>query len=296
MIDRALVLGGGGSAGNAWTVGIIAGLFDAGIDVTRADLVLGTSAGSTAAAQITSSAHPTKLFADICAAVSKPGAGGIGPDQGGIPRPSANHMERTAAIFAAAADAADFRRRVCAAALEADAASDGTAQARWRAAVTSRLPSQDWPEQRLHIVALDAGSGEPVVFARDSGVELRDAVAASTANGFGVPPYSIGEKRYIDGGYPSAENAVLAAGYCRVLVMAPFGGRSRAPPQWGVHLAAQVEELRAGGSNVETIFPDRAARSAFGVNMMDLSVRPASAQAGYDHGISVAPRISEFWR
>jgi NTE family protein len=49
-----LVLGGGGSAGNAWLIGVIAGLFDAGLDVTEADLIIGTSAGSTAAAQILS--------------------------------------------------------------------------------------------------------------------------------------------------------------------------------------------------------------------------------------------------
>ena len=50
--ERALVLGGGGSAGNAWEIGVIAGLFDAGLDVTEADLIIGTSAGSTAAAQV----------------------------------------------------------------------------------------------------------------------------------------------------------------------------------------------------------------------------------------------------
>lgn len=48
----ALVLGGGGSAGHAWLIGVIAGLADAGLDVTHADTLLGTSAGSTAAAQI----------------------------------------------------------------------------------------------------------------------------------------------------------------------------------------------------------------------------------------------------
>ena len=36
--ERALVLGGGGSTGNAWLIGVIAGLFDAGLDVTTAHL------------------------------------------------------------------------------------------------------------------------------------------------------------------------------------------------------------------------------------------------------------------
>lgn len=47
----ALVLGSGGAAGNAWLIGIIAGLGEAGIDMTEAaDLVIGTSSGATAAA------------------------------------------------------------------------------------------------------------------------------------------------------------------------------------------------------------------------------------------------------
>ena len=50
--ERALVLGGGGATGNAWLIGVIAGLADAGIDVTAPDLIVGTSAGSTAAVQL----------------------------------------------------------------------------------------------------------------------------------------------------------------------------------------------------------------------------------------------------
>src|ERR1044072_184281 len=55
---RALVLGGGGSTGNAWLIGVVAGLSDAGLDVTTADLTIGTSAGSTAAAQLARSTPP----------------------------------------------------------------------------------------------------------------------------------------------------------------------------------------------------------------------------------------------
>src|ERR1700761_4589039 len=65
--ERALVLHGGGSAGNAWEIGVIAGLSDAGLDVTEADLIIGTSAGATAAAQITS-APPAELLAAILSA------------------------------------------------------------------------------------------------------------------------------------------------------------------------------------------------------------------------------------
>jgi NTE family protein len=293
--ERALVLGGGGSAGNAWEIGVIAGLFDAGLDVTQADLIIGTSAGSTAAAQITSATQPAELLASILAAAPQPRTGPVGSDGGRVPDRQADHMERTSAIIGAAEDAADMRRRMGAAALEMDAASGSSGQTQRRAAVAARLPSQHWPQRPMLIVAVDAHTGEPVVFDRHSGVDLVDAVTASCA-GPGVPPHSIGGSRYIDGGYRSNENADLAAGYGRVLVLSPLGGRSRAPQDWGIHLAAQADELRARGSRVDTIFPDSNSRDAFGVNLMDPSTRPPAARAGYNQGRALAGQLTEFWR
>jgi NTE family protein len=282
-----LVLHGGGSAGNAWEIGVIAGLCDAGLDVKEADLTIGTSAGATAAAQLTSTT-PTDLFAAILSATPPQWTGPVGP--------AANHMEVTNRIIATAENAADMRRRMGAAALDMDAASDGSGATRWRATVAARLPGAHWPERTMLITAVDAHTGEPVVFDRHSGVDLVDAVASSTSNGFGVPPYSIGDSRYIDGGYRRNENADLAAGYARVLVLSPFGGRSRHPLEWGMQLTAQVDELRTGGSSVETIFPDDAALKAFGTNMMDLSTRPPAARAGYNQGRALAGQLTKFWR
>ena len=295
--ERALVLGGGGSAGNAWLIGVIAGLVDAGLDVTKADLIIGTSAGSTAAAQITSTT-PAELLDGILSAPPPSPAGPVRSGGGRVPMgPAAGHMERTSGIIAAAEDPADMRRRMGAAALEMDASSDGSGQTRWRATVAARLPSQHWPQRSLLITAVDARTGEPVVFDRHSGVDLADAVAASCANGFGVPPYAIGGSRFIDGGYRrSSENADLAAGYGRVLVLSPLGGRTRTPLEWGTDLAAQADELRALGSKVETILPDSNSRNAFGSNLMDLSTRAPAARAGYDQGRALAGQLTEFWR
>jgi NTE family protein len=291
--DRALVLGGGGSTGNAWLIGVIAGLFDAGLDVTDADLTIGTSAGSTAAAQI-AGATPTQLFANILDAVppQRPAPVGSGPGRASA-RPVVNHLERINKIIADAQDVADMRRRLGAAALDMDAASDGAWSTQWRTTVATRLPSQHWPERTVLITAVDARNGEPVAFDRHSGVDLVDAVAASCSSGL---PYRIGDKRYLDGGYRSnAENADLAAGYGRVLVLSPFGGRSLQPLEWGTHLATQVDELRAGGSRVETIFPDSNSEHMFGANAMDLSLRPPAAQAGYEQGRALAGQLTEFW-
>jgi NTE family protein len=292
--ERALVLGGGGSTGNAWLIGVIAGLFDAGLDVTTADLTIGTSAGATAAAQI-AGATPTELLGAIIAAAPQQRTGPLGSDRDRAPsRPVSDHLERRHAIIASAEDAADMRRRLGAAALAMEAASDGSWQAQWRATVAGRLPGQRWPQRLVLITAVDAETGEPVLFDRHSGVDLADAVAASCASAL---PYRIGDHRYIDGGFRSnAENADLAAGYGRVLVLSPFGGRSLQPLDWGNHLATQVDELRARGSSVETIFPNDDAEHMFGANAMDPLLRPTAARAGYDQGTALAEQLSEFWR
>ena len=293
--DRALVLGGGGSTGNAWLIGVVAGLFDAQLDVTTADLIVGTSAGSTAAAQL-AGATPAHLMAAILDAPAPPprpapADGSRGERSAGR---VAEQLERMRSIVAAAEDAADMRRRMGAAALRADAASADPMQQRWRATVAARLPSQEWPERTVLITAVDADTGEPVVFDRHSGVDLADAVAASCASGFA---YRIGGGRYIDGGYRSnAENADLAAGYRRVLVLSPFGGRTLQPVDWATPLASQVDELRASGSRVETISPDHDAEHLFGANAMDLSLRPPAARAGFRQGRALAEHLTAFWR
>jgi NTE family protein len=292
--ERALVLGGGGSTGNAWLIGVVAGLLEAGLDVTEADLTIGTSAGSTTAAQIIG-ANPSALLAATLSFAPPPRTGAAGAAGGGGPdKPVVNHLSRMREVIAAAADAADLRRRLCAAALDMEAASDGSWSARWRAMVAPRLPSPDWPERSVLITAVDARTGEPVVFDRDSGVDLVDAVAASCSSGL---PYGIGESRFLDGGFRrSSENADLAAGYRRVLVLSPFGGASLAPPEWGMQLAVQIDELRAGGSRVETIFPDSSAEHLFGASAMDLSLRAPAAQAGHEQGRAQAEHLTDLWR
>jgi NTE family protein len=293
--DRALVLGGGGSTGNAWLIGIIAGLFEAGLDLTTADLTIGTSAGATAAAQL-GGATPTELFAATVVSAPPQRSRSAPSDRpGAASAPLTDHLEIFRRIIAVSADVDDMRRRMGALVLEGDADSDGSGSARWRTTVAARLPSQQWPQRTTFVTAVDARTGEPVVFDRHSGVDLVDAVAASTSGGGSA--YRIGDGRYIDGGYRSnAENADLAAGYGRVLVLSPLGGRSLHPVEWGTHLATQVDELRADGSRVETIMPDGDAEHMFGGNAMDHSLRPAAARAGYQQGVALAPELEEFWR
>ncbi len=91
---------------------------------------------------------------------------------------------------------------------------------------------------------------------------------------------------------PSFSNKVVRA---TVSAVVRPRGRTRHPLEWGMQLAAQVDELRAGGSKVETIFPNEESLDAFGANMMDPLTRPPAAQAGYDQGRALAEQLKEFW-
>ena len=245
--ERALVLGGGGSTGNAWLIGVIAGLFDAGLDVTTADLTIGTSAGSTAAAQI-AGATPTELLAAILAAAPQQRTGPVGSDRGRVPiRPVADHMKRIGKIIASAEDAADMRRRMGAAALDMDAASDGSWQTQWRATVASRLPSQRWPQRTVLITAVDAQTGEPVGFDRHSespGGRRRRQLCRG-------PPYRIGtavhRRRYRQSRECRLDRIRTGAG------AGTIRGRTLTPLAWA-YSSNPGRRLRARGSRVETIF------------------------------------------
>ena len=322
MSERALVLAGAGATGNAWEIGVVAGLYESLVDVTNADVVIGTSAGSTAAAQITGDRSPTDLLASVLepapTSMRMPAPAGPAPSpmppaptparpaptpmppgrggRGGPPiGPAADHMDRTSEIISASTDAADMRRRLGAAALATDPETHVERQAQWRATAAARLGGLTWPKQRLLITAVDAETGEPVVFDRDSGVDLVDAVAASTSNGFGVPPYRIGDRRFINGGYRRSENADLAVGCQRVLILSPFSGRSRYPAVWRMDLVSQIDDLEQAGSEVATIFPYPSDTHLFGENAMDLSLRRPAAKAGYEQGRKLGERLREFW-
>jgi NTE family protein len=303
MVHRnvALVLGGGGAAGNAWLIGIIAGLAEAGLDMTEAaDLVIGTSSGATAAAQVRSGIPPAELLTSVLSPPVQP----VGQKREQPPSlPMATVFERMRAIGAAATSAADLRRAMGAFGLESDAILGPAAAEQRRAMVAARLPRLEWPDRPMIVVAVNAHTGELAAFDRDSGVELVDAVTAATALPGMVPTHSINGARYVNGGVRSADNADLASGYANVVVLTPLSERSeplppgqfeglRRSPEWGNDLASQVEALRKQGSRVEVITPDADSRAAMGTNQMDPATRIPAVLAGFAQGKQEATHVT----
>jgi NTE family protein len=157
-----------------------------------------------------------------------------------------------------------------------------------RAVIAGRLPCHDWPDRTLRITAVDVGTGELVVFDRDSGVGLVDAVAASCAVPGVWPPVTIDARRYMDGGVNSTVNIATAAECDRVVVLVPTPRNVPSP------FGNAAEEIEAFPSATLAIFADEASLAAFGRNPMDPGCRIPSAIAGRAQGRGVAAAVAEF--
>ena len=278
--QRALVLGGGGVTGIAWEIGLLTGLADAGLDLTSADLVVGTSAGSVVGAQVTSGAPLPELFDRQLRLSASERAH----------RMSRADLARFAlAMVLSRGRDLEFRRRIGALALRTARAGATPSEEERLGVIRSRLVSEEWPERALTVTAVDAESGEFRTFDRSSGVPLVSAVAASCAVPGVYPPVSIDGRRYVDGGVRSAANADLAQGYERVVVLAPIP-RGFGPVS---SVDAQVTGMVA---RVAVVPPDEGSKAAIGKNVLDPAARRPSAEAGRAQARSVVDRVAEAWR
>jgi NTE family protein len=277
VASRALVLGGGGISGAAWELGLLAGLAANGVDLTAADLVLGTSAGSLAGAQVTSGLPLPELYRAQCVPSDIVVAAAMGRAL----------MFRYALAVFTPGSAARARKRLGRLAL----ASPPLTEAQRQAVIAGWLPSHEWPAQRLLITAVDADTGECGTFDSSSGVTLVEAVSASCAVPGVWPPVRLNGRRWMDGGMRSATNAGLAAGFDRVVVLAPIWKGLRVMPA----ALTQCQELARGGSAVVLVTPGPEAAAAIGPNMLDAARRPLAAQAGYAQAADVMADVAAVW-
>jgi NTE family protein len=280
-VGSALVLAGGGVAGIAWELGVLRGIADADPDlaagVMGADLIVGTSAGSVVAAQISSGTAVAELYRSQLRAETTELHVDI--DLEGL-------LAGWAATAAGGGDRQEVCRRIGAMALVADTVEEPVR----RAVIADRLPGRDWPQRPILLPAVDAHTGRTVVFTRDCGVELVDAVAASCAVPGVWPPVTIDGHRYIDGGVRSVTNADLAAGSDPVLIIQPL--LADAPRPWG-DLEEEIALLEPAG--VYVISADQDSLDAFGTNPLAPTTRGPSARAGRAVGQGHAAALATFW-
>jgi NTE family protein len=297
-VATVLVLGVGGVLGEAWMWGYLGGAQRAtGEDFRRAKQLIGTSAGSIVAARLAGGEDPRRGEERVR------WDGEVEPEQ----RPSALRaaLERASRLSLGAFSPL--------AAPALSAATPGGALA--RAAVLARVPAgrielRDLRARvdalaprfdgRLHLVAVDRGSGRRVVFGSDGAPEasVADAVAASCAIPGFFAPVEIGGREYVDGGVWSPTNLDLArAGRGdRVLCLVPTAVMGTAPALpvrglvagWRLATSVEAAAARRRGASVEIVGPDEGAAHAIGGDLMNPSRRDRVLAEGFRQGARAA--------
>ena len=294
-----VVLSAGGEAGLAFHAGVLAGLAEGtGWDPNAADLLMGTSAGSIAAAALRAGLSPHDMAAMVEGSpLSAKGAALIGPvDVGSTPRLQTKGRRLPAwgpsapRVLLAAA-----RRpwQVRPAALMAGLLPAGMVPTTSINDGVSALLGEIWPTRPLWVCAVRLDDAKPVVFGQEGSPPARigDAVSASCAIPAYFSPVSIDGVRYVDGGAHSLTHLVQLAREALdlVVVIAPMSrtGRPRLPglgSSWspGNAVIREVSRAQLGfealavkrkGTPVIAFQPTAEDQKAMGLNFMDPSRR-----------------------
>jgi NTE family protein len=298
-----LVLGGGGVLGEAWMMGVLAGVEDgASVDLRDCDAFVGTSAGAIVAAHLaagTSPRRPSSLSTEL------------GPPSGA----------RSGMVLSLAGAAVGAARRAGGAAISASATfaplalgASAPGGALMRAMLLRTLPRPTdslaaLAEQvaasgarfdgRLRVTAVDRASGRRVVFGGPGGapVTVAEAVQASCSVPWLFAPVHIAGRDYVDGGVWSPTNldAAPAGRGTHVLCLNPtasLGGRQRllAVVRSVSRSASSLEALsvRRRGARVLTIAPNAESAAEMGSDFMATEPRGRVLAAGYRQGLQVA--------
>src|SRR3954447_25226795 len=294
-----LVLAGGGTVGESWMHGVLAGIEDAaGVDLTQAEAFVGTSAGSIVAARLAAGRRPAR---------PKDGSRSLGPSvqddapAGGSPlRAVAQGVARVG--FAAGAPVAGAALAAGAPAINlARAAVLGRAAPHGRSLSGLRTRVARWGARfdgRLRVCAVDRRSGRRVVFGAPGAAEAEvpDAVCASCAIPWVFSPVPIAGREYVDGGAWSMTNldAARAGRGTQILCLDPaagLGGEDRRiaalRSAFRAASALELQTLRRRGAHVAHVWPDAQAAAAMGANLMDPSRANGALGAGYRQGLAL---------
>jgi NTE family protein len=277
-VSRAVVLGGGGSVGTAWQTGLIAEWANAGIDLSAADLVVGTSAGAGVGVLVSLGQDLGPQIARYDSARRRFEAGG-----------------ETAVLNFDAEQAAVVER------LYRDGHQRGRTDRSVRQAIAdasaaaATMPEEDflrtfrylrgvaWPRSYV-CTTVDIDTAEFVALDHGHGAELDRGVAAAVAVPGVYPPIRINGHRYVDGGCLSTTFLDLAAGHDRVL----FVAMTDVP-------AGELETLHASGASLHTVRPDEASVASFGGDMMRAANAFGALETGRAQGRNTASAVARFW-
>lgn len=295
-MNLGLVMGGGGLVGIAWELGVLAGLQEAaGLDPTKAAVIVGSSAGSVTGAQAalgrdlgdlverqrrTGSAGGTGAAAGAGAgAGGARGSGSDGASAGARQIP----QELIDVMMSPTGTIEERALRLGRLAMEADVPMD---EESYVESFRSFLGTDDWPEVDLRVTTAEAETGRSVLWSRNDGIGLIRAVASSCAIPCYFPPVSFGDKHYVDG---PRGGFMAALAEEKSLDGILFIGPNAAMP---AELARQPElEVLADRGIPVVMITGGKAMAGIGMDLMNPALRSGAVDAGVSDGHEAAAQV-----
>lgn len=286
MLERALVLGGGGPVGIAWQAGVLAGLAMEGVALGAADMVLGTSAGSFVGAQIASGRDPI----DFANAQMKLGQAEAQTQSAPAPTLDPGPFGALVAKMPTDHELSQAMRREFG--VLAKAAATPSLEAYLKSFAAFAKAGRAWPA-KFACTAVDVDSGEFKVFRESDEAPLNLAIAASCSVPGIFPPVEIGARLWMDGGVRSSTSMDVASGHTRVLTLAVITPLTGALVRNS--LAREEAALQAAGGATLVLAPDANSLAVFGPNLMNPANRAKIVAAGLQQGKQDSARVRALW-
>lgn len=292
--QRGIALCGGGEYLLAWYMGYFHALGAKGVDLAQADVIVGTSAGSVAAAAILGGAlrrlHTAMDFF--------------------------GKMPGLLLKLADTTQLAPSQQRAVDLALSVDRADTATIQAIGRAAMAAHNPAggaqyartirllvgqSTWPSSKLYTTANDCYSGERLIVSESAGIDVNDACAASASWPGRTGPAWLKDRYAMDGGVcQTSTHCDVIAGVKKAIVISLSDGGPEAAAQ-GLRLSSlpntlpdEIARLKAGGTQVKLIVVGLPPGMTHVELLNPKSIKPA-LEYGYARGKAEAADIKQFW-
>jgi NTE family protein len=287
---RAIAFGGGGEWFVCWLLGYGVTAKAAGVDLSDADLTIGTSAGSIMGSYL-SAGLLDQAYATLSQLAANPEAMAtmVVTDTGAESQARA----KQASASATSTDIASIQQIGRAA-----MAAQNTPAEQYIAALRHLLGPMTWPSPKHHVTAVDCYTGDLVVTSADSGIDIATACAASSALPGVNGPVWLGDHLCMDGGISaSSTHSDILAGAERVLIFSmmsrppvsgSFGFTIRINPD---EIHDEVAYLEARGAKVTLVCAD----PADGIDFMDPAQLGTALSLGAARAKADITDLATFW-
>ena len=293
--QRGLVLGGGGTPLIAWYVGYFNALKKGGVDLSNADVVVGTSAGALFGSMLTAGhlwrlTDEIDLFADFPKLLSEM----MPAVQFNVSQLRAQRAELSVRDASLASI-----QRIGKAAM---ASSNPDGIAKYYKVAEKLLTTSAWPSPGMFITTNDCYTGQRLVISKDNDVPINVACAASSSAPGQIGPTFVKDRICMDGGITSSStHSDVIAGVKRALVIS-LGNGTIDDQRQGLRLSSfpntinqEIKDLEVGGTKTKLIVVGLPPGITKVENLIDPKWIAPYLKFGNDRGIADVAMMKAFW-